>query len=109
MNDLNDTQGGTTVGGIHLGAMGGTLDLLQRCYSGLEMREGILWFNPLLPKPVKRLAFHCHYRENLLKIEITPEQLMIQASFCHAKNIQIGVLGQLHTLQAGETKTFRLE
>jgi hypothetical protein len=30
------SQGGTTAEGIHLGAIAGTVDLLQRCYSGLE-------------------------------------------------------------------------
>jgi Glycosyl hydrolase family 65 central catalytic domain len=38
-SDVSDTQGGTTSEGIHLGAMAGTLDLLQRCYTGLEVRE----------------------------------------------------------------------
>ena len=35
-SDIADIQGGTTAEGIHLGAMAGTLDLLQRCYTGLE-------------------------------------------------------------------------
>src|SRR6185437_13521247 len=34
-SDVGDIQGGTTPEGIHLGAMAGTLDLLQRCYTGL--------------------------------------------------------------------------
>ncbi|WP_193318676.1 helix-turn-helix domain-containing protein [Nonomuraea phyllanthi] len=48
--DIEDVQGGTTAEGIHLGAMGGTLDLLQRCYLGLELRpDGRLRLDPLLP------------------------------------------------------------
>ena len=35
-SDVSDTQGGTTAEGIHLGAMAGTLDLLQRDARGLE-------------------------------------------------------------------------
>ena len=31
---MADTQGGTTKEGIHLGAMAGTIDILQRCYTG---------------------------------------------------------------------------
>jgi trehalose/maltose hydrolase-like predicted phosphorylase len=44
--DVADTQGGTTAEGIHLGAMAATLDIVQRCYTGLEARDGVLWPNP---------------------------------------------------------------
>jgi HAD superfamily hydrolase (TIGR01509 family) len=37
-SDIADVQGGTTREGIHLGAMAGTVDLLQRCFPGLEPR-----------------------------------------------------------------------
>ncbi|MDZ7781399.1 MAG: hypothetical protein U5K56_00100 [Halioglobus sp.] len=36
-SDISDIQGGTTPEGIHLGAMAGTLDLMHRCYLGIEM------------------------------------------------------------------------
>jgi trehalose/maltose hydrolase-like predicted phosphorylase len=40
-SDIADIQGGSTPEGIHLGAMAGTVDLLRRCYSGLEVRGGV--------------------------------------------------------------------
>lgn len=49
-SDVADVQGGTTAEGIHLGAMAGTVDLLQRGYAGLEARRDALWFDPALPK-----------------------------------------------------------
>lgn len=48
-SDLLDLQGGTTAEGIHLGAMAGAVDLLQRCYTGLELRDDALWLDPQLP------------------------------------------------------------
>jgi alpha,alpha-trehalase len=39
-SDIADVQGGTTAEGIHLGAMVGTLDVVQRCYGGVEIRNG---------------------------------------------------------------------
>ncbi len=33
-SDISDIQGGTTGEGIHLGAMAGTVDLIQRCFTG---------------------------------------------------------------------------
>jgi hypothetical protein len=37
-SDIADVQGGTTPEGIHLGAMAGTVDLVQRCFGGVEIR-----------------------------------------------------------------------
>jgi trehalose/maltose hydrolase-like predicted phosphorylase len=35
-SDTADIQGGTTAEGVHLAAMAGSVDLLQRCFTGLE-------------------------------------------------------------------------
>lgn len=40
-SDIADLQGGTTAEGIHLGAMAGTIDLMQRCYIGIEPRTNV--------------------------------------------------------------------
>ena len=37
-SDIADIQGGTTSEGIHLAAMAGSVDLVQRCFTGLETR-----------------------------------------------------------------------
>ncbi|GAA4489779.1 glycosyl hydrolase family 65 protein [Actinoallomurus oryzae] len=61
-SDLHDVQGGTTAEGIHLGAMAGTLDLAQRCYTGLEPRDGVLRVAPTLPPGLPGLAMELEYR-----------------------------------------------
>lgn len=45
---IDDIQGGTTPEGIHLGAMAGSVDLLQRGYTGIETRGDVLRLTPLL-------------------------------------------------------------
>ena len=40
--DVGDIQGGTTKEGIHLGAMAGTVDLVQRGQTGLQIRHDML-------------------------------------------------------------------
>jgi Glycosyl hydrolase family 65, N-terminal domain/Glycosyl hydrolase family 65, C-terminal domain len=52
----------TTTEGIHLGAMAGTVDLVQRCYTGLETRQDVLWLNPSLPQELDGLDFEVRYR-----------------------------------------------
>src|SRR5690606_37372625 len=38
-SDVSDIQGGTTAEGIHLGAMAGTVDLVQRVSTGIEITQ----------------------------------------------------------------------
>jgi trehalose/maltose hydrolase-like predicted phosphorylase len=52
-SEVDDAPGGATVEGVHLGAMAGTLDLLQRCYTGLEVRGDGLRFAPELPDELR--------------------------------------------------------
>ena len=48
-SDVADIQGGTTAEGIHLAAMAGTIDVLQRCFVGVETRDDVLSLNPSWP------------------------------------------------------------
>ena len=44
-SDTADIQGGTTAEGVHLAAMAGSVDVLQRCFTGLETTADTLRFN----------------------------------------------------------------
>src|SRR5690606_12008519 len=68
MSDLEDIQGGTTAEGIHLGAMAGTVDLVQRAYTGLEIRDDVLWLNPVLPDQMPCLNMQLRYRGHWLEL-----------------------------------------
>jgi trehalose/maltose hydrolase-like predicted phosphorylase len=69
-SDIADVQGGTTGEGIHVGAMAGTVDLLQRAFTGLETREDVLWLDPFLPDALERLRFRLRYRRHT-EIEVS--------------------------------------
>jgi alpha,alpha-trehalase len=100
-SDVLDIQGGTSHEGIHLGAMAGTVDLMQRCYSGLETRQDALWFNPALPEEVKSLAFHILYREHWLHVTIQKKSIKISSKGETSIPIKIGLRDTLHDLQTG--------
>ncbi len=103
--DLDDTQGGTTREGIHLGAMAGTVDLLLRCYAGVAMRDDVLWIDPALPPGLPTLAFDVFYRQHRLQITITGRRLHLQVAPCEAAPIHVGISGQpVETLQPGDTR-----
>jgi len=64
VSDVADIQGGTTAEGIHLGAMAGTLDLVQRGLTGLETREDALWLDPAPIPELSEFGFTLRYRHH---------------------------------------------
>jgi alpha,alpha-trehalase len=76
-SDISDIQGGTTKEGIHLGAMAGTVDLIQRGYTGLETREDVLRVDPALPSEIESIKLEVRYRGQWVRLEILPEMMTI--------------------------------
>ncbi len=107
-SDINDIQHGTTPEGIHTGAMAGTVDLIQRCFTGIETRGDVLWLNPRLPKGLNSLTLNIHYREHLLGLHVTRTSARISTEPSTRKSIRIGITGEIHELNAGEVREFQL-
>jgi trehalose/maltose hydrolase-like predicted phosphorylase len=61
-SDVADIQGGTTAEGVHLGAMAGTLDLVQRGLTGMETRDEALWFDPVPLPELSEFGFSINFR-----------------------------------------------
>ncbi|QHY95154.1 putative glycosyl hydrolase [Streptomyces sp. S4.7] len=64
IGDVADIQGGTTAEGIHLGAMAGTLDFVQRCLTGLEARDDGLWLDPAPLPQLSKFRVGVRYRDH---------------------------------------------
>jgi trehalose/maltose hydrolase-like predicted phosphorylase len=108
-SDLADIQRGTTREGIHLGAMAGTVDLLLRCYTGLETRDGALWLNPALPVELGRVRFEIGYRGHWIALDLTPSRLTLHLKPRIAAPIQVHVGDEDEvTLHTGHSYTFDL-
>lgn len=101
-SDIADIQGGTTREGIHLGAMAGAVDLLQRCFSGLELRGNELRFHPALPDELKRLSFQIRYRGHSLNVDITADELTLASDASGARAITVAVLDRHISLRPGD-------
>ncbi len=108
MSDFKDIQGGTTHEGIHLGAMAGTLDIIQRCYTGLEIRDDVLWFNPHLPHDINSMSFRVHYRGHWIKLEIDHETINIEFDKGWANPVTIGIAGETHRFETSDKKEIKL-
>jgi trehalose/maltose hydrolase-like predicted phosphorylase len=107
-SDIDDTQGGTTAEGIHLGAMASTLDLVQRGYTGIELRDDVLCLDPQLPEPLQGLRLHLRYHGRYLALHITQRALTIAYERGGTSTLRIGFRGETYALSEGEERTFAL-
>lgn len=107
-SDFEDIQGGTTAEGIHLGAMAGTVDMIQRCYTGLEIRGGILWLNPRLPREIKGFNMRIRYRGHWIWLHFTQRRVEVSFESGRSPQIQIGFVDKVYELGEGDCKEFLL-
>jgi trehalose/maltose hydrolase-like predicted phosphorylase len=77
-SDVEDIQGGTTSEGIHLGAMAGTVDLIQRCHSGIDTWDSVLWLNPCLPDDLKEVHLRIRFRGHWLRLHVTHREVAVR-------------------------------
>ncbi|QKT03505.1 glycoside hydrolase family 65 protein [Ectothiorhodospiraceae bacterium 2226] len=108
-SDVADIQGSTTPEGIHLGAMAGTVDLAQRCYTGLEVREDVLWLTPRLPKEMRRLRVRMRYHTHWLTIEMNHRRLRVACERGYAGPARIGFDGAVYEVAHGTQREFRIK
>jgi alpha,alpha-trehalase len=108
-SDVADIQGGTTSEGIHLGAMAGTVDLIQRCYTGIEIRDQHLWLNPALPEELIHLCIRVRFRDQTIEVHISHDLIRVQALSPESEEIRLGVNSEVVSLKAGETLEIKLE
>ena len=106
--DLDDTQGGTTRTGIHLGAMAGTIDVIQRSFAGLRITRDALLFAPKMPKGIRAVSFRVRYRDQLLEISLDHGTLTVSAAPGDAAPVCVRVGSDEVHLGAGEVRKFVL-
>lgn len=102
-SDINDIQGGTTPEGIHLGAMAGSVDLLQRCFTGLETRGNRLILRPHWPDSLGALDFAMFYRGHRLRLRVSGKEVQVTAAAGAQAPIEIECRGQVEQLSPGGT------
>ncbi|MBD3391852.1 MAG: beta-phosphoglucomutase, partial [Chitinivibrionales bacterium] len=74
-SDIHDTQGGTTIEGIHSGVMAGSIKIITRVFGGVDFFEGSIGIRPTLPAHWTRLSFKLLLRDRRYSFEITPAEI----------------------------------
>ena len=105
-SDVFDTQGGTTLEGIHCGVMAGTVEILMKNFAGLNLFPDRVMLNPSLPRGWKCLSFKILHRGRLFQLEIDQNHVKVSKQALSAGGqgetyIQVGAVER--AISEGET------
>jgi trehalose/maltose hydrolase-like predicted phosphorylase len=78
-SDVGDVQRGTTREGIHMGVMCGTIDLIQRAYLGVAVRDGVAYFDPRLMDGLDGLSLPMQFRGTPINVTLEGGELTVAA------------------------------
>jgi alpha,alpha-trehalase len=105
-SDVADIQGGTTSEGIHLAAMAGSVDLVQRCFTGLEMRGNRIVLSPNWPESLGALGFPIHYRGYHMHVRVSGKGAEVSVDPRDVPPVVIECRGRVEHLAPGCTIRF---
>ncbi|MFF1278448.1 glycoside hydrolase family 65 protein [Streptomyces marokkonensis] len=107
--DITDIQGGTTGEGIHLGAMAGTLDLVQRCLTGLETRGDALALDPVPLPALSEYGFALSHRGHSgISLRCHSGRLELAVPDSEESPVRVVLADRAVTVAPGETCTLQL-
>ncbi|MDD4951112.1 MAG: beta-phosphoglucomutase family hydrolase [Desulfovibrionaceae bacterium] len=107
-SDVFDTQGGTTIEGVHCGVMAGTVDVVIRYFAGLDLSGEVPEINPQIPAHWGALCFKLCHRRVWYNFEFTRTALRIGVKGKGDRPIRLRVLGRDISLAPGEGREISL-
>ncbi|MEO5693477.1 MAG: beta-phosphoglucomutase family hydrolase [Usitatibacter sp.] len=107
-SDVADIQQGTTAEGVHLGAMAGTVDLVQRVWTGIETKGDVLRLNPELPQDIERLDMRIRYHGQSIDLRLTHDALTVSVHDGAAAPISLYVDGKSYDFPSDARRVIRL-
>ncbi|MFE1384122.1 glycoside hydrolase family 65 protein [Streptomyces sp. NPDC058740] len=110
LGDVADIQGGTTGEGIHLGAMAGTVDLVERGITGLEAGPGGLRVSPVPLAQIPRFTITLCFRGHRgVRIRMLPGRFVVRVPASSQGPLTLVLPGgRRRSVAAGEERWFRL-
>lgn len=106
--DLPRESTGSLEGGIHLAAMGGTLDLVQRCLLGAEPDLDVLRFDPCELPPDVEVGAPLLYCGRWIDVRRAHDRLEVSVRDGQTGTVRICFRDELYVLGPGASKTFQL-
>jgi trehalose/maltose hydrolase-like predicted phosphorylase len=107
-SDIFDTQGGTTIEGIHCGVMAGTLDVVMKYFAGIDTSSEILKINPHMPEHWSNLAFRICLKKKWYNFEFTKKKVKVTAVGKGNNKVSLNILGKKINLTPGKARLVKM-
>ncbi|AFZ20324.1 glycoside hydrolase family 65 protein [Allocoleopsis franciscana] len=108
ITDVSGASSDEVKSGIHLGAMAGTLYVLQHHYLGLKVNRGRIYLNPSFPTSINHLRVSLQLQSNDFQIEKIGDRLNVAAASTNQSSVSIIYHGEMVDLQPGISLSFAL-
>ncbi|MGE4469115.1 MAG: beta-phosphoglucomutase family hydrolase [Desulfovibrio sp.] len=109
VSDIHDTQGGTTLEGIHTGVMAGTLDIVTRYFAGVDVTGEHLVIQPHLPEHWTKLSFRICFRGDWYGLRFTPGKVRVELLESFKDAVHLIVAGRRVELTPGRSRSVALD
>ena len=105
--DIEDVQGGTTPEGVHLGAMAATIDLVERGFTGMELRDDQFRLDPRLPSEVETMSMDFSYRGHTGVLTFHPDRITLKLNESEIPPMTVALGDRVESVGPGESREIR--
>ena len=102
-SDIEDTQGGTTIEGIHTGVMAGTLEVIKQDFAGLNLSASPMRVDPDLPAHWGELRLSFVWRKIWFDLAIDRDRVNMTAFHKGDRAVPVDIFGKRYELKPGMT------
>ena len=102
-SDIEDTQGGTTIEGIHTGVMAGTLEVIKQDFAGLNLSASPMRVDPDLPAHWGELRLSFVWRKVWFDLAINRNRVNMTAFHKGDRTVPVEIFGKRYELKPGMT------
>ncbi|MDY6793213.1 MAG: beta-phosphoglucomutase family hydrolase [Thermodesulfobacteriota bacterium] len=107
-SDIFDTQGGTTIEGIHCGVMAGTLDVVMKYFAGIDTSSPILKVDPNLPEHWSHLTFRICHQKKWYHFALSRNRVKITAEGKGKNKVSVNITGNKLKLTPGKARRVKM-
>jgi len=104
-SDIYDTQGGTTLEGIHVGVMGGSIDIVVRGFAGISFSADRMNIRPDIPQALESIKLKLKHRNIWFQLYITRSRVTVSIKGAKPgmRKVPVEICGKLHQFSPNRT------
>ncbi len=107
-SDIFDIQGGTASEGIHIGVMGGSIDIVIRGFAGISILKDRIRIAPKIPRRWDRIRLRINYKGSWISLSLTNKQVTVFIQGRRGKffSVPVEINNQPHHVICGKRHRF---